>query len=251
LQGETDFRRGRRTRERAIVAAAELEEETTFITRLRTRTRRPVADTPNAKAVLPRVPVALFREWTQRPSPDHHHPGDAGGVQPHPGHVRKCCGSTGMLALDDAVKAGDPGAQRTFPRLCHGLPGTASRLHGRALAEPRGNADPRPSGSNATSSGSPISLGVRHLSGDFGFALGRCVRLVGRLSSPASNMKRTHHCAQLTKADLGAVVSLAGWVIHPRPRAASFSSTCATARESRRSSWSPIPTPTPARAPRS
>jgi len=25
-------------------------------------------------------------------------------------------------------------------------------------------------------------------------------------------MKRTHHCAQLTKADLGAVVSLAGWV---------------------------------------
>jgi hypothetical protein len=89
--------------ERAIVAAAELEEETTFINKVADAHQAAVADTPNAKAVLPRVPVALFREWTQRLRQITTIP----AMQEEFNRILAMCEmlrSTGMLALDDAVK---------------------------------------------------------------------------------------------------------------------------------------------------
>jgi hypothetical protein len=69
--------------------------------------------------------------------------------------------------------------------------------------EPRPSARPvlRPNGPNVASPGPSWAL-------KFWLRRGGAGRLVER-SAP---MKRTHHCAQLTKADLGATVSLLGWV---------------------------------------
>jgi len=89
--------------ERAILAAAELEDETAFINRVADAHQSAVANTPNAQAVLPRVPVALFREWTQRLRQVSSIP----AMQEEFDRILAMCEmlrSTGVVALDDAVK---------------------------------------------------------------------------------------------------------------------------------------------------
>ena len=89
--------------ERAIVAASELENETAFINKVADAHQSAVADTPHAKAVLPRVPVAMFREWTQRLRQINSIP----AMQEEFGRILGMCEmlrSTGVLALDEAVK---------------------------------------------------------------------------------------------------------------------------------------------------
>jgi hypothetical protein len=89
--------------ERAIFAAAELEDETAFINRVADAHQSAVSDTPNAKAVLPRVPVAMFREWTQRLRQITTIP----AMQDEFDRILGMCEmlrSTGVVALDEAVK---------------------------------------------------------------------------------------------------------------------------------------------------
>ena len=87
----------------AILAAAELEEETTFINKVADAHQSAVADTPNATAVLPRVPVAQFREWTQR----LRQMTNIAEMQAEFIRILGMCEllqSTGVVALDDAIK---------------------------------------------------------------------------------------------------------------------------------------------------
>jgi hypothetical protein len=87
----------------AIIAASELEEETAFINKVADAHQTAVANTPNAKAVLPRVPVARFREWTERLRQMTNIP----EMQAEFTRILSMCEmlqSTGVLALDDAVK---------------------------------------------------------------------------------------------------------------------------------------------------
>jgi seryl-tRNA synthetase len=89
--------------ERAIHAAAELEEETTFINKVSDAHQSAVADTPHANAVLPRIPVAMFQEWTQRLRQISSIP----AAQEEFSRILAMCEmlrSTGVLALEDAVK---------------------------------------------------------------------------------------------------------------------------------------------------
>ena len=87
----------------AILAAAELEEETAFINRVADAHQSAVADTPHATAVLPRVPVASFREWTERLRQVN----DIAAIQEEFARILGMCEllqSTGIVALDEAVK---------------------------------------------------------------------------------------------------------------------------------------------------
>lgn len=87
----------------AILAASELEEETAFINKVADAHQTAVANTPQAKAVLPRVPVARFREWTERLRQMSNIP----EMQAEFTRILSMCEmlqSTGVLALDDAVK---------------------------------------------------------------------------------------------------------------------------------------------------
>jgi hypothetical protein len=87
----------------AILAASDLEEETAFINKVADAHQSAVADTPHAKAVLPRVPVARFREWTER----LRQIADIPAMQAEFTRIISMCEmlqSTGVLALDDAVK---------------------------------------------------------------------------------------------------------------------------------------------------
>ncbi len=87
----------------AILAAADLEVETAFINKVADAHQSAVADTPHAKAVLPRVPVARFREWAER----IRQIGDMPAMQAEFGRIISMCEmlqSTGVLALDEAVK---------------------------------------------------------------------------------------------------------------------------------------------------
>ena len=89
--------------ERAIFAAAELEEETAFINKVADAHQSAVANTPQATAVLPRIPVASFREWTQRLRQISSIP----AMQEEFGRILAMCEmlrSTGVVALEDAVK---------------------------------------------------------------------------------------------------------------------------------------------------
>jgi hypothetical protein len=87
----------------AMLAASELEEETAFINKVADAHQTAVANTPQAKAVLPRVPVARFREWTERLRQMASVP----EMQAEFTRILSMCEmlqSTGVLALDDAVK---------------------------------------------------------------------------------------------------------------------------------------------------
>jgi len=87
----------------AMLAASELEEETAFINKVADAHQTAVANTPQAKAVLPRVPVARFREWTERLRQMASIP----EMQAEFTRILSMCEmlqSTGVLALDDAVK---------------------------------------------------------------------------------------------------------------------------------------------------
>ena len=87
----------------AILAASELEEETAFINKVADAHQSAVADTPHAKAVLPRVPVARFREWTERLRQITSPP----AMQAEFVRIISMCEmlqSTGVVALDEAVK---------------------------------------------------------------------------------------------------------------------------------------------------
>jgi len=86
----------------AILAATELEEETTFLNKVADAHEECVADTPNARAVLPRVPVASFREWTER----LRQLSDIGEMQAEFARILAMCEmlqTTGVVALDEAV----------------------------------------------------------------------------------------------------------------------------------------------------
>jgi hypothetical protein len=85
------------------LAAGELEEETAFINRVADAHQSAVANTPHAKAVLPRLPVALFREWTERIRQQS----DMAAIQAEFNRILSMCEllqSTGVVAIDDAVK---------------------------------------------------------------------------------------------------------------------------------------------------
>jgi hypothetical protein len=87
----------------AIIAASELEEETAFVNRVADAHQSAVADTPHATAVLPRVPVASFREWTERLRQVN----DIAAIQEEFARILGMCEllqSTGIGALDEAVK---------------------------------------------------------------------------------------------------------------------------------------------------
>ena len=87
----------------AILAASELEEETAFINKVADAHQSAVADTPHATAVLPRVPVARFREWTERLRQMTNIP----DMQAEFTRILSMCEllqSTGVVALDDSVK---------------------------------------------------------------------------------------------------------------------------------------------------
>jgi hypothetical protein len=87
----------------AILAASELEEETAFINKVADAHQSAVADTPHAKAVLPRVPVARFREWTER----LRQVTDIPAMQAEFARIIAMCEmlqSTGVVALDEAVQ---------------------------------------------------------------------------------------------------------------------------------------------------
>jgi hypothetical protein len=87
----------------AVLAASELEEETAFINRVADAHQSAVADTPHAKAVLPRIPVAVFREWTER----LRQPNDMAAFQAEFTRILNMCEllqSTGVVAIDEAVK---------------------------------------------------------------------------------------------------------------------------------------------------
>ena len=89
--------------EQAIFAAAALEEETAFINRVADAHQSATANTPHANAILPRIPVAAFREWTQR----LRHVDSIPAMQDEFDRILGMCEmlrSTGVLALDDAVK---------------------------------------------------------------------------------------------------------------------------------------------------
>ena len=100
----------------AILAGSELEEETTFINRVADAHQSAVADTPHATAVLPRVPVASFREWTERLRQVN----DIGAIQAEFARILSMCEllqSTGIVALDEAVKR----ATKEHSELSHGF----------------------------------------------------------------------------------------------------------------------------------
>jgi ElaB/YqjD/DUF883 family membrane-anchored ribosome-binding protein len=87
----------------AILAGGELEEETAFINRVADAHQTAVAATPHADAVLPRLPVALFREWTERIRQQE----DMAAIQAEFNRILSMCEllqSTGVMAIDDAVK---------------------------------------------------------------------------------------------------------------------------------------------------
>jgi ElaB/YqjD/DUF883 family membrane-anchored ribosome-binding protein len=87
----------------AIFAASELEEETAFINRVADAHESAVADTPHSTVVLPRVPVASFREWTERLRQLN----DIAAIQAEFARILGMCEllkSTGVVALDEAVK---------------------------------------------------------------------------------------------------------------------------------------------------
>jgi hypothetical protein len=80
-----------------------LEAETAFVNKVADAHQAAVADTPQAKAVLPRVPVARFREWTERLRQIT----DIPAMQTEFTRIISMCEmlqSTGALALDEAVK---------------------------------------------------------------------------------------------------------------------------------------------------
>jgi hypothetical protein len=98
----------------AIVAASQLEEETAFVNRVADAHQSAVADTPHATAVLPRVPVASFREWTER----LRQLDDIVAMQAEFTRILSMCEllqSTGIVALDEAVKR----ATREHTELSH------------------------------------------------------------------------------------------------------------------------------------
>ena len=102
--------------ELAVRTAAELEEETAFINKVADAHQSAVADTPHAKAVLPRVPVARFREWTERLRQMSNLP----EMQAEFTRILSMCEmlqSTGVFALDDAVKR----ATQEHSDLSHGF----------------------------------------------------------------------------------------------------------------------------------
>lgn len=87
----------------AILAASALEEETAFINKVADAHQSAVADTPHARAMLPRVPVARFREWTERLRQMNNIP----DMQAEFTRILSMCEmlqSTGVVALEDAVK---------------------------------------------------------------------------------------------------------------------------------------------------
>ncbi len=87
----------------ASLAGGELEEETAFINRVADAHQAALAATPHATAVLPRLPVALFREWTERIRQQP----DMAAIQAEFNRILSMCEllqSTGVMAIDDAVK---------------------------------------------------------------------------------------------------------------------------------------------------
>jgi hypothetical protein len=75
-----------------------------------------VADTPHATAVLPRVPVASFREWTER----LRQVSDIAAIQAEFACILGMCEllqSTGIVALDEAIKR----TTREYRELSHGF----------------------------------------------------------------------------------------------------------------------------------